>query len=57
MAEPIRRLLSEPPRILNIGLLAFAETLHERGADVVHYDWSPVAGGDRRLQSLIDALT
>jgi FdrA protein len=55
--EPIRRLLSEPPRIVNIGLRAFAETLHERGAHVVHYDWSPVAGGDRRLQSLIDALT
>jgi FdrA protein len=54
--DPIRRLLSEPPRIVNIGLRAFAETLHERGADVVHYDWSPVAGGDRRLQSLIDAL-
>jgi FdrA protein len=55
--EPIRRLLSEPPRVVNIGLRAFAETLHERGADVAHYDWSPVAGGDRRLQSLIDALT
>lgn len=55
--EPIRRLLSEPPRVLNIGLRRFAETLHERGAPVVHYDWRPVAGGDRRLQSLLDALT
>jgi FdrA protein len=54
--EQIRRLLSEPPRIVNIGLRPFAETLHERGAHVVQYDWSPVAGGDRRLQSLIDAL-
>jgi len=54
--EPIRRLLSEPPRIVNIGLRGFAETLHERGAHVVHYDWRPVAGGNRRLQSLIDAL-
>jgi FdrA protein len=55
--DPIRRLLAEPPQIINIGLRAFAETLHERGAHVVQYDWSPVAGGDRRLQSLIDALT
>jgi FdrA protein len=54
--EPIRRLLSEPPRIVNIGLRGFAETLHKRGAQIVQYDWSPVAGGDRRLQSLIDAL-
>lgn len=55
-SEPIRRLLAEPPRIVNIGLRGFAEPLHERGAPVVQYDWSPVAGGDRRLQSLIDAL-
>ena len=55
--EPIRRLLSKPPRIVNIGLRAFAENLHNRGAQIVQYDWSPVAGGDRRLQSLIDALT
>jgi FdrA protein len=55
--EPIRRLLSEPPRVVNVGLRGFAETLHERGANVVHYDWRPVADGDRRLQSLIDALT
>ena len=55
-ARPIRRLLAEPPRIINIGLREFAETLLDRGAPVVQYDWSPVAGGDRRLQALIDAL-
>jgi FdrA protein len=54
--EPIRRLLSESPRIINIGLREFADPLHEGGAQVVQYDWKPVAGGDRRLQSLIAAL-
>lgn len=53
---PIRRLLAEPPRIINIGLREFAETLDDRGARVVQYDWKPVAGGDPRLQALIDAL-
>ena len=55
--EPIRRLLSEPPRIVNVGLREFAETLLERGAQVVQYDWRPVAGGDRRLQSFLAALS
>ncbi|MHA6793539.1 acyl-CoA synthetase FdrA [Pseudonocardia bannensis] len=55
--EPIRRLLAEPPRIVNIGLRGFAENLLQMGAQVVQYDWRPVAGGDRRLQSLIDALS
>lgn len=54
--EPIRRLLTDPPRIINIGLREFAETLLGQGAQVVQYDWSPVAGGDRKLQALIDAL-
>jgi FdrA protein len=54
--EPVRRLLTQPPRIINIGLRGFAETLFERGAKVVQYDWSPAAGGDRKLQALIDAL-
>jgi FdrA protein len=54
--EPIRRLLADPPRIINIGLREFAETLLDQGAQVVQYDWSPVAGGDRKLQGLIDAL-
>lgn len=54
--EPILRLLADPPRIINIGLREFAETLLDLGAQVVQYDWSPVAGGDRKLQALIDAL-
>jgi len=53
---PIRRLLSAPPRIINIGLREFAVALHERGAKVVHYDWAPVAGGDPRLQALLESL-
>ena len=53
---PIGRLLSAPPRIINIGLREFAEALHARGARVVHYEWSPVAGGDPRLQALLDTL-
>jgi len=53
---PIRRLLSAPPRIINIGLREFAVALHERGAHVVQYDWAPVAGGDPKLQALLEAL-
>lgn len=54
--EPIRRLLAQPPRVINIGLRGFAETLLENGGQVVQYDWRPPAGGDRRLQALVDIL-
>jgi FdrA protein len=53
---PIRRLLAETPRIVNIGLREFAQGPFERGAEVVHLDWRPPAGGDRRLQALLADL-
>jgi FdrA protein len=52
----IRRLLSAPPRIINIGLREFGEAVHARGGDVVHYEWAPVAGGDPRLQALLERV-
>ncbi|SFL55481.1 acyl-CoA synthetase FdrA [Geodermatophilus ruber] len=55
-AEPVRRLLSETPRIVNIGLREFATSPFERGAEIVHLDWRPAAGGDRRVQSLLARL-
>jgi FdrA protein len=52
----IRRLLAAPPRIVNVGLPEFAEAVHARGGEVVHYEWAPVAGGDPRLQALLESV-
>jgi len=52
----IARLLEEGPAVLNIGLRSFAETLNAAGVSTVQYDWSPAAGGDSRLISLLHAL-
>jgi FdrA protein len=53
---PVAQLLSQRPRIINVGLREFADALVEQDVAVVQYDWSPVAGGDRRMQQLLDAL-
>lgn len=55
--SPLARLLAEGPRVINIGLSSFADNLAAAGAPVVQYTWAPVAGGDRRMQQLLDALT
>jgi len=55
-AGPIAQLLSQRPRVINVGLREFADALVENDVAVVQYDWSPVAGGDRRMQQLLDAL-
>jgi FdrA protein len=52
----IAQLLESGPRVINIGLRAFAETLSALGVSTAQYDWSPQAAGDPRLAGLIRAL-
>jgi hypothetical protein len=49
-------LLTAPPRVINIGLELFAENLAKQGAQVVHVRWSPPAGGNSQLASLLAKL-
>jgi hypothetical protein len=51
-----RDLLSAGPRVVNVGLEMFAANLAARGAQIVHVEWSPPAGGDSRLASLLEKL-
>jgi hypothetical protein len=44
------------PRVANIGLHGFAETLAASGAEVVQVDWQPPAGGNQRLAEALEAL-
>ncbi len=54
--DPIQELLDGPVAVVNIGLAQFARTLEGEGVAVVQVDWSPPAGGDRRLIDLLDKL-
>ena len=49
-------LLAAAPRVVNVGLELFAVNLAEHGAEVVHVQWSPPAGGNAHLVSLLDKL-
>ena len=49
-------LLNMHPRIINLGLEMFAETLDKLGVPVVHIDWQPPAGDDQRLLQLLQRL-
>ena len=49
-------LLAAAPRVVNVGLELFAVNLAEHGAEVVHVQWIPPAGGNARLVSLLDKL-
>ncbi|MBC2194059.1 acyl-CoA synthetase FdrA [Listeria booriae] len=49
-------LLAKQPRVINVGLKSFAEAIIETGGRVVQFDWRPVAGGDAKLQKVLQFL-
>lgn len=53
----ITELISEKPRVINIGLSGFADTVQENGGQVVQYQWAPIAGGNERLAKILDAMS
>lgn len=56
VSQQLRVLLSEKPRIINIGLKSFAEVVKEFGCEVVQYDWMPPAGGKVELIKTLNFL-
>ncbi|MEM3420680.1 MAG: hypothetical protein QW835_01500 [Candidatus Hadarchaeum sp.] len=54
MGETEKLLLN--PKIINVGAKHFYEFLKAQGADVVHVDWKPPAGGDKETAKLLDKL-
>lgn len=49
-------LFSSPVRVINVGLECFAADLGASGADVMHVDWTPPAGGDPALGNVLSKL-
>jgi len=49
-------LLSQPIKILNVGLEGFAQELADRDVPVVHVQWNPPAGGNPKLAELLSKL-
>lgn len=48
--------LKDELKIINMGLESFANTVISHGGQVVQYNWTPIAGGDVRMQKLLDKL-
>lgn len=48
--------LKDPLVGINVGLESFTESLTEQGARVIQVDWKPVAGGNERLNSILERM-
>jgi FdrA protein len=48
--------LKGPFAAINVGLESFYESLASQGAQAVHVDWRPPAGGNERLAGLLQKM-
>ena len=55
-SDALKKLVAEPPKVVNVGLKGFADDLSARGVETVHVDWSPPAGGNPELADLLAKL-
>ncbi|KAF1080833.1 MAG: hypothetical protein GQF41_2647 [Candidatus Rifleibacterium amylolyticum] len=43
-------------KVINLGIASFAEDLRKQGVETVHTDWRPPAGGNKKIQALLDKV-
>jgi hypothetical protein len=53
---PRPSLLTEPVKVINVGLERFASDLENQGTAVVQVEWAPPARGNARLAALLSKL-
>ena len=54
--DKMMSLISNNPSVINIGLKSFTEAVENSGAEVVQFNWRPVAGGDEKLMKVLQFL-
>ncbi len=48
--------LTHPLAALNIGLESFYDSLRSQGAEAIHVDWRPAAGGNEKLMDILTRM-
>ncbi|NBG89259.1 fdrA domain protein [Isachenkonia alkalipeptolytica] len=52
----INKLFDSELRVINLGLESFSEELKLQKTEVVHVEWRPVAGGNKKLGNILNQL-
>lgn len=55
-SEQVMELLNTTPRIINVGVESFNDSLRAYGAQSVQFSWRPLAGGNKRMIHLLNEL-
>ncbi len=52
----VNELFKQELKVINMGLKSFAEDVKSQGVAIVHVDWRPVAGGNKKMSALLNKL-
>jgi hypothetical protein len=52
----VNELFNKELKIINMGLDSFYTDLKQQKIKAIHVDWKPVAGGNKKLSSLLSKL-
>lgn len=52
----VKELLKVGPRIINIGIRDFGESLKKQGVEVTHLEWEPPTVVDQEIADILDKL-
>jgi hypothetical protein len=55
-SEAVMDLMNSKPRIINVGVASFNESVLSNGAKAVQFDWKPAAGGNKKLIKILNKL-
>lgn len=55
-SDAVMKLITEKPKVINIGLESFTQSIRDFGGETVQYQWKPRAGGNKRMIKLLDAI-
>ena len=52
----INELFGKELKVINMGLESFYKDLKEQNVKVIHMNWRPLAGGNKKMASLLSRL-
>lgn len=56
MNHKIDELFKSGLTVINVGPRVFGDAVRAQGAEVIQVDWKPIAGGDREMIEILEAL-
>ncbi len=56
VSKSVEELLNSKPRIINVGVQSFNDSIRDFGGSSVQFNWKPRANGNKRMIKILDAL-